>query len=317
MSDSQRAPVAGETGRRARVAALLDRLADREGLQATFVQGVEVARMSRSEPCRAVMYEPMLLFLGQGRKRARFGDEVVEYDPENYLTLAVPVPAQCEVVATPAEPLLGVKVSVDPALLARLLVELDDAPAAGGDVPRGIQVSPLTAEVGDALLRLLECLTSPADSRILGRQIIREIVYRVLQDEPGGALRALATRDDHFMRIARVLKEIDSDYARPLSTDDLARQASMSVSTFHHHFKAVTATTPLQYLKRIRLHRARLMMVHSGHNASTAAAAVGYQSASQFGREFKRLFGASPAEEAAAIRSRLAEGVGESRDRWR
>lgn len=111
------------------------------------------------------------------------------------------------------------------------------------------------------------------------------------------------------MRIARVLGYIHADYARPLSTEDLAKLAGMSVSTFHHNFKAVTATSPLQYVKSIRLHRARVLMVQAEQNASTAAAAVGYESASQFGREFKRLFGASPAEEAASIRDRVAAGA--------
>ena len=115
----------------------------------------------------------------------------------------------------------------------------------------------------------------------------------------------MASRNDQFMRIARVLQFIHAEFARPLSTEELAKQARMSVSTFHQNFKAVTATSPLQYLKNIRLHKAQLLMVNEGHNASTAAAAVGYESASQFGREFKRYFGGTPAEEAAKLRNRL------------
>ena len=115
------------------------------------------------------------------------------------------------------------------------------------------------------------------DSRILGPQTVREIVYRVLLGGQGGALRAMASRNDQFMRIARVLQFIHAEFARPLSTEELAKQAHMSVSTFHQNFKAVTATSPLQYLKNIRLHKAQLLMVNEGHNASTAAAAVGYE----------------------------------------
>jgi AraC-like DNA-binding protein len=126
----------------------------------------------------------------------------------------------------------------------------------------------------------------------------------------------MAARNDHFMRIARVLQVIHSDFARPLSTEEMAKQARMSVSTFHQNFKAVTATSPLQYLKNIRLHRARLLMVNEGHNASTAAAAVGYESPSQFGREFKRFFGDSPTEEATKLRERLASAKGGTLDRW-
>lgn len=298
------------------MAALLDELTPREGLQDTFVPGVEVGRVSESAARKPLIYEPMILFLGQGRKRAHLGDEVLHYDADHYLALSVPIPVACEVVASTEEPLLAMKVNVEPAMLAEILINMDAPTSGGGAVPRGIYASPLTTGLKDAVTRLLECLRSAVDSRVLGRQIVREIVFRVLQDEPGGALRALATRNDQFMRIARVVQQMHTEYPQPLSTEELAQRASMSVSTFHQHFRAVTSTSPLQYLKSIRLHRARLMMVHAGHNASTAAVAVGYESASQFGREFKRLFGTSPAEEAAAIRARLAKGIVEGGDRW-
>ena len=127
----------------------------------------------------------------------------------------------------------------------------------------------------------------------------------MLLGEQGGSLRALASRDDHFARIARVVKYIHVEHARPLSVEELARRAGMSVPVFHHHFKLVTASSPLQYLKRIRLDRARRLMAHDGYNASTAARAVGYESPSQFSREFKRLFGVTPVEEAEQTRARL------------
>ena len=143
---------------------------------------------------------------------------------------------------------------------------------------------------------------------MLGRQTVREIVYRVLRGEQGGSLRALASRDDHFARVARVLKHIHAEYAKPLSAEEMARRAGMSVSAFHHNFKLVTASSPLQYLKRIRLDQARRLMAHDGYNASTAARAVGYESPSQFSREFKRLFGVTPVEEAEHTRARLVAG---------
>lgn len=129
-------------------------------------------------------------------------------------------------------------------------------------------------------------------------------------------MRALATRSDTFLRIARVLNHLREDDSRPPNVEALARMASMSTSTFHQHFKVVTGTTPLQYSKSIRLHRARLLMIHAGHNASTVASLVGYESASQFGREFKRLFGRTPGEEASAARERLDRGVAEARAGW-
>jgi AraC-like DNA-binding protein len=248
----------------------------------------------------------MIYIIGQGRKTGYLGDEVFRYDADNYLVLSVPLSLHCEWAASPDEPLLAVKVVVEPALLVEMLVDLGEPTHTNGAVPRGMYATPLTTELSDAVIRLLECVRSPIDSRVLGRQTVREIVYRVLHGEQGGALRAMASRNDQFMRIARVLQSIHSDYTRAVSTEEMARLAGMSVSTFHHNFKAVTATSPLQYVKGVRLHRARLLMVQADHNASMAAAAVGYESASQFGREFKRFFGASPGEELANLRARLA-----------
>ncbi|HEX5051032.1 MAG TPA: AraC family transcriptional regulator [Planctomycetota bacterium] len=290
----------------ARMAELLGRLAAQEGPQATAIDGVEVARRSQASRRRPLMYDPMILFLAQGAKRAYLGDDVLQYDPDHYLALAVPVPVECEVLASPETPVLALKITVEPAMLAEILVNLDEPVAGRADVPRGIYSSPLPGDVRSSVHRLLECLQSEQDSKILGRQLVREIVYRVLEDEPGAALRALATRNDHFMRISRVIQHIHDRYAHPHTTEELARIAGMSVSSFHHNFKSVTTTSPLQYVKKVRLHQARLMMVHSGYNASTAATAVGYESTSQFGREFKRFFGATPAAEAATLRSRLA-----------
>jgi AraC-like DNA-binding protein len=130
----------------------------------------------------------------------------------------------------------------------------------------------------------------------------------VLCGEQGNSLRALASRDDHFARIARVLKYIHAEYARPLSAEEMAKKAGMSIAAFHHHYKLVTGSSPLQYLKRIRLDHARRLMAHDGYNAGTAAREVGYESSSQFSREFKRLFGMTPVEEAEHTRARLVTG---------
>jgi AraC-like DNA-binding protein len=204
--------------------------------------------------------------------------------------------------ASPEEPLLLLTIDVEPTMLGEMLLEMDEFPPSAGLTPRGIATTPMTEELGGAVIRLLECLKSPLDSRILGRQVVREILYRVLQGEQGSALRALASRDDHFARIARVLKYIHAEYARPLSVEELARKAGMSVAAFHHHFKLVTASSPLQYLKRIRLHQARRLMAHDGLNAGAAARAVGYESPSQFSREYRRMFGAPPRQDVAALK---------------
>jgi AraC-like DNA-binding protein len=291
-----------------RLAGLLSEIAVEEGLHPTLIEGVHVFRGSQSVPRAPMVYRPHIIIVGQGRKRAFLGDKVYQYDPANYLVLAVPLPAECEAEAAPGKPVLMVNIDVDSTMVGEMLLEIDSPAAQAGETPRGISSTPMNHELSGAVIRLLECLRCPTDSRLLGRQMVREVVYRVLRGEQGKALHALASRDDHFMRIARVLKLIHTDYSKPLGTDELARRAGMSVSVFHHHFKLVTACSPLQYLKRIRLDRARTLMTVSGYNAGQAARAVGYESASQFGREFKRLFGVTPLEDAEKVRARLVAG---------
>ncbi len=293
---------------RRRLASLLDEVAVNEGTHPTRVDGVTVSRVSKPSPRAPVVYQPKILVVGQGRKRGYLGEDVYQYDAFNYLVLSVPLPAECETEASAEEPLLLVAINVEPTLLGEMLLEMDEPLSSTGSTPRGISSTPMTEEMVGAVNRLLECLRCPVDSRILGRQTVREIVYRVLLGEQGGALRALASRDDHFARIARVLKHLHTDYARPVSAEELARRAGMSLAAFHHHFKLVTATSPLQYLKRIRLDHARRLMALDGYNAGTAARSVGYESPSQFSREFKRLFGVTPVEEAGQTRARLVAG---------
>ncbi|GFE62652.1 AraC family transcriptional regulator [Geobacter sp. AOG2] len=292
-----------QTAKKGRLAVLLERLATREGFTRSNMEGVTFIRANKSYPRAPVTYDPSIVIVAQGRKRGYLGEQVFTYDPCNYLVLSVPLPFECETEATPQEPLLAVSLKVDPTTLSELLMVMDDESAAHGAVPRGIYSTPLTDDLICAAIRLLECLESPLDSRILGPQIMREITYRVLCGEQGGALRAVAIRHGRFSQIARVLRKIHTDYGNGMDIESLASEANMSVSTFHHTFKAVTSASPLQYLKSIRLHKARLLMVQDGLNASTAAGRVGYESASQFSREFKRFFGNSPVDEAEKIRA--------------
>lgn len=292
---------------RERFAELLGEIAVEEGLQPTRIEGVHTYRGAQSVPRAPMVYRPQIIIVGQGRKRAHLGGKVYTYDPANYLVLAVPLPAECDAEAEPGKPILMVNIDVDATLVGEMLLEIDD-PARAGETPRGISSTPMNAELGGAVIRLLECLKCPIDSRLLGRQLVREVIYRVLRGEQGGALFALASRDDHFTRVARALRHIHTEYAKPLGTEELAKLAGMSASVFHHHFKLVTANSPLQYIKRIRLDRAKALMTLDGYGAGEAARAVGYESASQFGREFKRLFGATPVEDAQRTRSRLVVG---------
>jgi len=286
-----------------RMVELLGTLAPAEGYTRSCLEGVGVMRANRPIPRMPVMYEPCIVIVAQGRKRGYLGDEVFVYDAQQFLVLSVPLPFESETEASEEEPLLAIKIRVDLTTVAELLMALNDTRGTTRSEPKGIYSTPLDQPLSDAVLRLLEALVSPLDASILGPSIVREIFYRVLKSEQGDALRAALTHQHHFGRIAKALRLIHADYRGDLDVDTLAREAGMSLAVFHAQFKLVTSTSPMQYVKATRLHHARLMMVQDGLSAGAAAARVGYESASQFSREFKRMFGCSPVEEVKRVRT--------------
>ncbi|QMI03909.1 AraC family transcriptional regulator [Citrobacter sp. RHB25-C09] len=251
-----------------------------------------------------VMYDPGIIFLFSGHKIGYINERVFRYDTNEYLLLTVPLPFECETYATPEVPLAGLRINVDLLQLQELLMDIgEDDQFQPSMAASGINSATLSEEILCAAERLLDVMERPLDARILGKQIIREILYHVLTGPRGGALLALVSRQTHFSLISRVLKRIENKYTENLNVEQLAAEANMSVSAFHHNFKSVTSTSPLQYLKTYRLHKARMMIIHDGMKASAAAMQVGYESASQFSREFKRYFGVTPGEDAARIRT--------------
>ncbi|MEN6357134.1 MAG: AraC family transcriptional regulator [Armatimonadota bacterium] len=285
------------------LAKLIEELATKQGFTESSLKGVKFVRSNKPIPRNPVVYEPSIVIIAQGHKTGYLGNEVYRYDPYNYLVLSVPLPFECETSGTPEEPLLGVMISVDVTTDSELLLDMDDNASLSGSMPRGIYSTPLTNEMLCATERLLESMQNPLDGRMLGPQIVREIIYRVLCGEQGGALRLLAARHSRFSQIAKVMKRMHTEYGSELDISTLASEANMSVSSFHSNFKAVTAVSPLQYLKSIRLHKAKVMMIQDGISASSAASRVGYESASQFSREFKRYFGCNPSEAVAQMRA--------------
>lgn len=293
-----------ETNRR--MVDLLCRLTPLEGMRPSALDSVKLLRVNRSYPRSPVLYEPSIVIVAQGRKHGYLGDQSFVYDARNYLVLTVPLPFECETEATPdGGPFLGVSVRVELALLSELVMKMETRgrPALVGQDDHSVSATPLDAALGDAAVRLLECLCSPADTPVLGPQIVREIVYRALCGKQGGALKSLLLMDGARTQIHRILHRIHSEYARVMDVAALAGEAGMSVSALHHHFKAVTSTSPLRYLKTIRLHKARMLMVQDSVGASIAAERVGYESPSQFSREFKRLFGATPIDETHRLKA--------------
>jgi AraC-like DNA-binding protein len=301
MEDTIVAPRSG------RLAEMLGELAHGEGYSASRLPGVKFMRSTCAVVRGPVSYDPSIVIIAQGRKRGYLGDEVFTYDANHFLVLAVPLPFECETLASPDGPMLGISVAVKPATVAELMMAMErPAPIPMGR-PLAIRSNPLDDSLYNAAVRLVEALQSTDDARILGPQIVREITYRVLCSDEGGPLRALAAPHSHFGQISRALQRIHGDYSTPMDMTTMAAEAGMSVSTFHAHFKAVTGSPPLQYLKTIRLHKSRLLMVQEGETAASAARLVGYESASQFSREFKRFFGATPAAETEKLKASLMQ----------
>jgi AraC-like DNA-binding protein len=290
-----------------RTIALLRAMAPVEGYSLTALPGVRILRSDRALARTPVLYDPGIVIVCQGRKRGYFGDQLYVYDAQHYLAVSVPVPFTMETDATPQHPLLALYLHLDFALAAELMLHIDRHP--GPDPvqpPQSMMASPMDAAMRASVLRLLEALHRPLEAEVLGPSLLRELYFRVLTGAQGGALREALALKGHYGKIGRALRRIHADYDAALTLSQLASEAGMSVPTFHTHFKAITQTSPMQYLKSTRLHQARLLMVRQDLNAEAACHAVGYTSASQFSREFRRLFGLTPAAEAKRMRNSFA-----------
>ncbi len=298
---------------RAEMTALVAELAIEEGMTPSLLEGVSFGRSSLSLPRTPALYEPCVLIVCQGRKRGYFGDQVIDYGAHQFMVASVPMPFEGESFATPEEPLLVVKVKLDLGIVADLVLALDAAGEAGG-AAESLVSAPIDVPLGESVLRLLRALRSPLETRLFGAGLMREVCYRVLTGPKGPALRAALAQRGHFGQIAKALHRIHVDFHQRLDIDTLAQEVHLSPAAFHAHFKTVTATSPIQYLKATRLHKARLLMIQDGVSASRASSRVGYESASQFSREFKRLFGRTPVEEQRLVHAAYAPAH-EGRDR--
>lgn len=282
---------------RRRMIDLLRVLAPTEGYTLTPLPDVRLLRADRPLSRTPVLYEPGVVVVAQGRKRGFLGDEVFVYDDQHYLVVSVPVPFTMETDASADEPLLAIYFRLDHAAAAEVCMQIDKRCGAPSVPPRGLYASPMEDALAASVLRLLEALASPPDDEVLGPALVREVYYRILSGAQGGSLRAALAQQGKFGMVARAIRIIHSRYAEALSVDELAGEAAMSAPTFHAYFRAMTGTSPMRYVQSTRLHQARLLMLRQHATAAAAAAAVGYASASQFSREFKRLFGRPPVEE--------------------
>lgn len=291
---------------RHRMIALLRHLAPEEGYTLTPLPDVRLLRADRPLSRTPVLYEPGIVIVVQGHKRGFLGDEVFVYDNQHYLVVSVPVPFTMETDASADEPLLAIYFRLDHAVAAELCIQIDERRGASSAAPRGLYSSPMEDGLAASVLRLLEALANPPEGEVLGPALVREIYYRILSGAQGGSLRAALAQQGKFGMVARAIRMIHSRYRETLSIDELAKEAAMSAPTFHAHFRAMTGTSPMRYVQSTRLHQARLLMLRRHTTAAAAATAVGYESASQFSREFRRLFGRPPVEEVERMKQSFA-----------
>jgi AraC-like DNA-binding protein len=292
---------------------LAERLARaiREDGTAEPLAGLRLRRASSpTELGHGVSY-PSFCVIAQGSKEVLLGDNRYRYNPAHYLIATVALPIASRIAeASPEHPYLGLVLKLDPAFVSSVLVEAGHLAQRSHSAVMAIDVSPLDAGLLDAVVRLVRLLDSPTEARFLAPLVTREIVYRLLMGAQGGRLGQIAALGGATHRIAEAVERLRKEFDQPLRIEDIAREFGMSVSGFHHHFRALTAMSPLQFQKQLRLQEARRLLLGEGLDAASAGYRVGYGNASHFTREYKRLFGTPPMRDVEHLRKGVGQGTG-------
>jgi AraC-like DNA-binding protein len=278
-----------------------------DGTGTTPWPGLSCFRTAATALPNPTVYTPSLCIVGQGAKEVALGGRTLRYDPFHYLVIGAHMPLRSRVIeASEQSPFLSLRLDIDTTAVHELLLEMDESAgevAVDWEGKPPLQTSPLDARLLDAVVRLLTAVDDPLDRKVLAPAAIREIVYLALRRDQGGLIRLAARRDGRSSGVARALHFIRGHLDERIDVPTIAREAGMSTSSLHHSFKSATTLTPIQYLKRMRLHRARQLMVDEGCLAGEAAFRVGYESPSQFSRDFKHLFGSPPRRYVESIAS--------------
>ncbi|MEU5564843.1 AraC family transcriptional regulator [Micromonospora musae] len=272
---------------------------------ATAIDGLLISKVERMDPPSASMSGTVFALIAQGAKRLALGDRVYEYRAGQYLVASVDLPVTGHFTeASPRLPALGLGLVLQPAAVAELLLQAaaTDLPPVGGTPPLGIAVSDAPGELLDAAIRLLRLLDTPRDVMVLAPLIKREILWRLVSGEQGAAVRQLGLADSSLAHVSRAVHWIRDHYAHSFRVEEVARRSGMSVSAFYRNFQAVTAMSPIQFQKQIRLQEARLLLATHPNDVTGVGRRVGYDSPSQFSREYRRQFGASPSQDATRLR---------------
>ncbi len=279
------------------------RWTDKDYRLTTAIAGLSLFRHDEPNELHTGLYEPGICMVAQGAKRVMLGDDMYVYDAHHYLITSVHLPAFVQIVeASRAKPYLGLMLKLDRREISQLMVDSNLPPPRPQQSSRGMATGEMTLPLLTAFQRLIDLLAEPQDIPILAPIIEREIFYRLLVGDQGARLRQIASAGSQSQQIARAIDWLKGNFTMPLRIDDLAAQVNMSTSTFHHHFREVTAMSPLQYQKWLRLNEARRLMLAENQDAAAAAFQVGYESPSQFSREYNRLFGNSPLRDITNLR---------------
>lgn len=283
------------------LAAAIQRHAPADDVSDTAVSALSLSQFSAPTELTAILYEPCLCVVAQGAKEVQLSGEKFRLDPAQMLMVSVDLAVDARVAeASRSKPYLGMRITLDPAVVGELIAE-GTSPQPPSSPSRGLAITPVEPALLNAVTRLVGLLDSPQDVGPLAPLTLREITYRLLSGPEGWRLRQIASADAPTRRIANALQWIKQHFSQPLRVEELAQRVKMSSSAFHLHFKNVTAMTPLQYQKRLRLHEARRLMLRDGLDAAEAAFRVGYESPSQFSREYRRMFQAPPRKNVAAL----------------
>ncbi|MFZ4454110.1 AraC family transcriptional regulator N-terminal domain-containing protein [Salibacterium aidingense] len=269
----------------------------------TDIPFLQMMRASQNSAPIHSVYSSSLCFVAQGAKMAMLGKENYHYDPTSFLVTSVHLPIASKIIeASPERPFLGVKIYFSADDILDIIKESNSSWGKGGESERGIFIGQSTSLLYDAIMRLVRLLDAPDEIPVLAPLIKREIIYRVLQDEKGDWIKTIFNSGSHAHAISKVIQLIKRDYDKPLRIDRLAREANLSASALHKHFKKITSMSPLQYQKRIRLQEARSLLISESLEAIDAGFRVGYESPSQFNREYARMFGLPPIKDAKQMR---------------
>ncbi len=276
---------------------LLEKKLPEPGIFDSGIQKVVFFRRDEAYLKRPQLYGPQIIFLAQGKKKIYLGNKEYIYDPLHYYVQTIPLPLECEAIIEDGKPMMGIAIHLDPKIIGEIMFELDYNLSKGESFNNSLYDAVLSDNIFEAIVRFLKSLDSDNDKKVLAPIFLKEIIYKIMIGENGSILSELAQNSNGFYQVSRIINTIHENYSHSFDIQELAKSAGMSSTAFYTIFKNMTSTSPLQYIKNIRLHKAKELLKQDGNNVNSTALKVGYESYSQFSREYKRCFGKAPSKD--------------------